>query len=121
MKEYPIHRASQFAGQVGIWMVWLWTAITMAGASHTAHLDAKRNIALHTQTLHTLPPPFVSLPADEGLDALSGDGGHGHGHGLRRGQPIGVVVAGGEVADVVDVAEHEGHGAEPAQAAASRA
>lgn len=42
MKEYPIHRASQFAGQVGIWMVWLWTAITMAGASHTAHLHAKK-------------------------------------------------------------------------------
>lgn len=57
-------------------------------------------------------------PADERLDALSGDGGHGHGHGLRRGQPVGVVVAGGKVADVVDVAEHEGHGAEPAQAAA---
>lgn len=38
MKEYPIHRASQLAGHVGITMVWLWTAITMAGASHTAHL-----------------------------------------------------------------------------------
>lgn len=58
-------------------------------------------------------------PADERLDALSSDGGHGHGHGLGCGQPVRVVVAGGEVADVVDVAEHEGHGAEPAQAAAS--
>ena len=62
-----------------------------------------------------------SLPADERLDALSGDGGHGHGHGLRRGQPVGVVIAGGEIADIVDVAEHEGHGAEPAQTAAGRA
>lgn len=25
----------------GIWMVWLWTAITTAGASHTAHLVRK--------------------------------------------------------------------------------
>lgn len=58
-------------------------------------------------------------PADERLDALSSDGGHGHGHGLGCRQPVRVVVAGGEVADVVDVAEHEGHGAEPAQAAAS--
>lgn len=56
----------------------------------------------------------TTAPADERLDALSSDGGHGHGHGLRRGQPVRVVVAGGKVADVVDVAEHEGHGAEPA-------
>lgn len=62
---------------------------------------------------------MTTAPADERLDALSSDGGHGHGHGLRRGQPVRVVVAGGKVADVVDVAEHEGHGAEPAQAAAS--
>lgn len=41
MKEYPIHRDSQLAGQLGIWMVWLCTAITMAGASHTAHLHTK--------------------------------------------------------------------------------
>jgi len=60
-------------------------------------------------------------PADERLDALSSDGGHGHGHGLGCGQPVGVVVAGGKVADVVDIAEHEGHGAEPAQTAAGRA
>lgn len=62
---------------------------------------------------------MTTAPADERLDALSSDGGHGHGHGLRRGQPVRVVVAGGKVADVIDVAEHEGHGAEPAQAAAS--
>lgn len=65
--------------------------------------------------------PLSTLPADVRLDALSSDGGHGHGHGFRCGQPVGVVVAGGEVADVVDVAEHEGHGAEPAQTAAGRA
>lgn len=71
------------------------------------------------QTLDT-PLPLFTLPADVRLDALSSDGGHGHGHGFRRGQPIRVVVAGGEVADVVYVAEHERHGAEPAQTAASR-
>ena len=60
-------------------------------------------------------------PADEGPDVFPGDGRHGHGHGLRRGQPVRVVIAGGEVADVVDVAEEEGHGAELPQAAARRA
>lgn len=60
-------------------------------------------------------------PANEGPDVVPGDGCHGHGHGLRRGQPIGVVVSGGEVADVVDVAEEEGHRAELAQTAARRA
>lgn len=62
-----------------------------------------------------------SLPANKRFDALSGDGSHGHRHGLRCGQPVRVVVAGSEVAYVVDVAEHEGHGAESAQTAASRA
>lgn len=101
----------------------------MAGASHTAHLDTHRNVKLSTAHIfpHSIPLPFSftssgpSLPADVRLDALSSDGGHGHGHGLGRGQPVGVVVAGGEVADVVDVAEHEGHCAEPAQTAAGRA
>lgn len=63
----------------------------------------------------------LDSPADEGPDAVPGDGSHGHGHGLRGGQPVGVVVAGGEVADVVDVTEEEGHGAELPQAAARRA
>lgn len=71
------------------------------------------------KTLDTLLSLFT-LPADVRLDTLSSDGGHGHGHRFRRGQPIRVVVAGGEVADVVYVAEHERHGAEPAQTAASR-
>lgn len=60
-------------------------------------------------------------PADEGPDAVPGDGRHGHGHGLGRRQPVRVVVPGREVADVVDVAEEEGHGAELPQAAAGRA
>lgn len=72
------------------------------------------------RSVDALLPPSCTLPADVRLDALSSDGGHGHGHRFGRGQPIRVVVAGGEVADVVDVAEHERHGAEPAQAAASR-
>lgn len=41
IKEYPIHSTSQFSGQEGIWIVWLWIAITMAGASQTLHLDAQ--------------------------------------------------------------------------------
>ena len=101
--------------------------MTIAGASHTAHLNTPhRNATLNTSRPPTsVTPRFLpllllssALPADERLDILSSDGGHGHGHGLGRGQPVGVVVAGGEVADIVDVAEHEGHGAEPAQTAA---
>lgn len=62
-----------------------------------------------------------STPADEGPDVLPRDGSHGHGHGLRGGQPVGVVVAGREVADIVDVTEEEGHGTELPQTAARRA
>lgn len=60
-------------------------------------------------------------PANKWPNIVPSDGRHGHGHGLRGGQPVGVIVPGGEVADVVDVAEEEGHGAELAQAASSRA
>lgn len=60
-------------------------------------------------------------PADKRPDVVPGNGGHRHGHGLRSGQPVGIVVAGGEVADVVDVAEEERHRAELTQAAAGRA
>lgn len=98
----------------------------MAGASHTAHLHTKQRHTINhlassfSQTLCSL---LLSqrLPADERPDALSCNGSHGHGHGLRCGQPIGVVIAGCKVADIVDVAEHEGHGAEPAKTAAGRA
>lgn len=60
-------------------------------------------------------------PANERSDIVAGDGRHRHGHGLRGGQPVGVVISGGEVAHVVDVTEQEGHRAELAQAAPSRA
>ena len=94
---------------------------------HTLNTYTHRDGQLEKQLLpppsSLLPPPspLAVLPADEGLDALPPERVHGHGHGLGRGQPVGVVVPGGEVADVVDVAEHEGHGAEPAETAACRA
>lgn len=97
--------------------------MTMAGASQTTHLDThtKRIKTPHTFA-HLAVPPYcltaLSLPANVRFDALSSDGCHAHGHGLRRGQPVGIVVTGGKVADVVNVAEHKGHGAEPAQTAA---
>lgn len=64
---------------------------------------------------------MLSSPANEGPNVVPRDGRHGHGHGLWRGQPVRVVVPGGEVADVVDVAEEERHRAELAQTAAGRA
>lgn len=76
-----------------------------------------------TQDLHTslnstvLPFPPPVIPADMRPDILSHEGGHVFGHGSVRGQPVGVVITGCEVADVVDIAEHEGHGAKSAQAA----
>lgn len=70
-----------------------------------------------THPLLQAPDP----PADKRPDVVPGNGGHRHGHGLRSGQPVGIVVAGGEVADVVDVAEEERHRAELTQAAAGRA
>lgn len=90
--------------------------------THCTPTHNDQNSAPHLLLYRTLESrlPLFTIPADEGLDALSCDGGHGHGHRFRRGQPIGVVVAGGEVADVVYVAEHERHGAEPAQTAARR-
>ena len=63
----------------------------------------------------------LDSPADEGPDALPSDGSHGHGHRLRGGQPVRVIISGGEVADIVDVTEEEGHRAELAQTAARRA
>lgn len=60
-------------------------------------------------------------PANKWSDIVPGDGRHGHGHGLGCGQPVGVVVSGGEVTHVVDVAEEEGHRTELAQAAPGRA
>lgn len=109
----------------------------MAGASHTAHLNTKHThkceikkifTSLHSPILHTNSDfrkwifffcTTKSLPANKRFDALSSDGSHGHRHGFRCGQPVRVVVAGSEVAYVVDVAEHEGHSAESAQTAAS--
>lgn len=47
--------------------------------------------------------------------------GHGHhGNGRRRGQPVRLVVAAGEVTHVVGVAVEEGHGAETGQAGPSQ-
>lgn len=62
----------------------------------------------------------VNTPADEGFDAVPGDGCHAHGHWLRRGEPVGVVVTRRKVANVVDVAEQERHGAELSEATACR-
>lgn len=60
-------------------------------------------------------------PANKWSNVVPGDGCHRHWHGLRSGQPVGIIISGGEVADVVDIAEQEGHRAELAQAASSRA
>lgn len=115
---------SQFTGQEGISIVWLWIAITMAGASHTEHLKIYKEgiFTIHRSPLSDLTVLILQcLPADVRLDALSSHSLHRHRHGSRSGQPVGVVVTGSKVADVVYVAEHERHGAESAQTAAGRA
>lgn len=60
-------------------------------------------------------------PANKRPDIVPRDGCHRHRHGLRRGQPVGIVISGGEVADIVDIAEQERHRTKLAQAASSRA
>lgn len=60
-------------------------------------------------------------PANKRPDIVPCDGRHRHWHGLRRGQPVGIVISGGEVADIVDIAEQERHRTKLAQAASSRA
>ena len=50
-------------------------------------------------------------------DLLLGD--RHHGNGSAGGQPIGSVVTGGVVTNVVKVTEHKRHRAEPAQTATS--
>lgn len=60
-------------------------------------------------------------PANKRPNVVPSDGCHRHWHGLRSGQPVGIVISGGEVADIVDIAEQEGHRTELAQAASSRA
>ena len=41
INEYPCHKLSHCGGHSGIDVVWLWTAMTMDGASHTVHLRIK--------------------------------------------------------------------------------
>lgn len=62
----------------------------------------------------------ADAPANEGFDALTSDRCHAHGHGLGGSEPVGVVIAGGKVAHIVNVTEQEGHGAELPQTAACR-
>lgn len=87
--------------------------MTMAGASHTAHLPCTREVCeYHIDLQQNSMDRNADKPADEGFDAFTSDGCHAHGHGLRGGEPVGVVIAGGKVAHIVDVTEQEGHGAE---------
>lgn len=97
----------------------------MAGASHTAHLEHTARVVAAVRcfrkTLVAAMRRRRHKPADEGFDAFPSDGRHAHGHWLGGGEPVRVVVTGGEVAHVVDVTEEEGHRAELPQAATSRA
>lgn len=58
-------------------------------------------------------------PANEGLNAGPSQGLHAHRHWLGGWQPVGIVIPWCKVTDIVDVAEHEGHGAETSKTAPS--
>lgn len=62
---------------------------------------------------------MLNSPANKRSNIVPSDGCHRHWHGLWSGQPVGIVISGSEVADIVDIAEQEGHGTELAQAASS--
>lgn len=64
---------------------------------------------------------MLHSPANKRSNIFPGDGCHRHWHGCWSGQPVGIIISGGEVADIVDIAEQEGHRTELAQAASSRA
>ena len=55
---------------------------------------------------------------DVGADGRPVDWGHHGGHGFRGGEPVAVVVTGGNRAAIVQVTEHERHCAEPLKTAA---
>ena len=95
-KEYPIQSPSQPWGQSGIWLAGL--------AVHGD--DVGRGLA-------------DGAAADVGLDLAFLDGHHGN--GFCGGEPVALVVAAGVVADVVEVAEEEGHGGEASEAGAGHA
>lgn len=60
-----------------------------------------------------------NTPADEGLDARPSQWLHAHRHWLGGWQPVGIVIPWCKVTNIVDVAEHEGHGAETSKTAPS--
>ena len=51
-KLYPIQRLSQLGGQSGIFISWLWTAITFVCTSQTTHLNTHRHNTLHSLTFY---------------------------------------------------------------------
>lgn len=55
---------------------------------------------------------IIRLPRDKSRQLASSDGSHRHRHGFGGREPIGVVVATSVVANVIEVAEQEGHRAE---------
>lgn len=62
---------------------------------------------------------FAHRASTDVLGDLKAADGH-HRDGRRGGEPVGLVVAAGVVADLVGVAVDEGHGAEPRQAGAGK-
>ena len=51
-KLYPIQRLSHPLGQSGIFISWLWTAMTLAVVSQTAHLKIKRSSKIHLNHIY---------------------------------------------------------------------
>lgn len=73
---------------------------------------------IYPDTKRDLMACFAS-PANEWLDALPSQWLHAHWHRLWGWQPVGIVIPWCKVTNIVDVAEHEGHGAETSKTAPS--
>lgn len=86
--------------------------------THT-HITTARYTKTFSCTLSNMDTQ-THWPADERFDAFASDRSHAHRHGLRRCEPVGIVITRGKVTHIVDVAEEEWHGAELPQAATSR-
>lgn len=114
-KLYPIHRPDQPYGQSGMLMDWLCTAITLAGASHTTHLQKwidTKYISLSVAGANYIETTYnvFGSPGNE-LSYCALFHRH-HRYRLVGRQPERFIVPAGVVADVVEVTEKERHGTE---------
>lgn len=116
--EYPLHNDTQSWGHSGIWVAWLWAAITLDVVSHTAHLNKfDSNCQGNIFVDFLIIKYYLHPPADERRQHVPGNADHVFRQCLACGQPVRVVVAGSTTAVALWVTDNEGHGGGMGEAA----